>query len=199
MKILFVPLLLGLVFGQYAGANSQSSDRTAAPLPTLPIDTRCSLTLGGGVVDYGTLSRWQLQDAKMGHNNVTFGKRTLTLNVACPYTQSMHLTVNGERSARGDFRYGNRGSMNVRIFDAQIDGKSVQIASATPDGIIYRTASDSTLLRPDQNFAAISNNQLARGKTFTARLEIDPTLPEADAQVSTHEIYEANMSIELLN
>ncbi|MFJ2550256.1 DUF1120 domain-containing protein [Pseudomonas sp. NPDC087612] len=199
MKMLFVPLVLGLIFGQYAQANSQLSGEAPGIPPTVPIDTRCSLTLGGGVVDYGTLSRWQLQDAQTGHNNVTFGKRTLTLSVACPYTQSMRLTVRGERSDRGDFRYGNRGSMIVRLFDAQIDGKSVQIASGTPDGIINGAAGDSALLRPSESFAAISSGQLAKGKTFTARVEIEPTLPEADAQVSTHEQNEANLTIELMN
>ncbi|RMT64915.1 hypothetical protein ALP29_200417 [Pseudomonas syringae pv. avii] len=199
MKMLFAPLVLGLVFGHYAEANSQWSGEAPGIPPALPIDTRCSLTAGGGVVDYGTLSRWQLQDAQTGHNNVTFGKRTLTINVACPFSQIMRLTVRGERSIRGDFRYGNRGSMIVRLFDAQIDGESVQIASNTPDGIIKGAVGDSVLLRPSESFSAISNGQLAKGKTFTARLEIDPTLPEADARVSAHEVNEANLTIELMN
>lgn len=46
-----------------------------------------------------------------------------------------------ERSVRGGFRYGNR------------------------------AASDSVMLRPGESFAAISSGQLAKGKTFTARLE----------------------------
>ncbi|WP_277761042.1 DUF1120 domain-containing protein [Pseudomonas sp. A34-9] len=199
MKMLLVPLVLGFVFGQYAEANSQLIGELPSIPTTLPIDSRCSLTVGGGVVDYGTLSRWQLQDAQIGQNNVTFGKRTLTLNVACPYTQSMRLMLRGERSAREDFRYGNRGSMIVRLFDAQIDGRSVLIARATSDGVINGDAGDSALLRPGESFAAISSGQLAQGKTFTARLEIEPTLPKSDAQVSTYEVNEANLTIELMN
>ncbi|AZE56894.1 hypothetical protein C4K03_4756 [Pseudomonas synxantha] len=199
MRIFFAPLVLGLVLAQSAEAASRLGEGALGMPSTLPIDSRCSLSMGGNVIDYGTQSRWQLRDAPSGRNSVTFGKRTLTLSVACSYTQSIRLTLRGERSTSGDLRYGDRGSMIVRLFDAQMDGQSVQIIGTTPDGVINGAAADSRLLQPGESFAAIANGQLVRGKTFTAHLEIEPTLPEADARVSARQMNEANLTLELMN
>lgn len=197
MKIFAVPLLLGLSLVQYAAADSSLNvGHKIPPLP--PMDSRCSLSIGQNVIDYGAQSRWQLQDAAIGRNSVTFGKRTLMLSVVCPFTQSMRLMLRAERAARGGVRYGSQGSMTVRLLDAQMDGQAVQVANTSIKGVIKDTLAESQRLSPGETYAPIANGQLTKGKVFTARIEIEPMLPEAEARVSTRQASEAHFALDLL-
>lgn len=174
--------------------NGQSA--LATPLP---VDARCSVSLGSGVVDYGTLSRWQLQGSVAGSHALTLGKRTLLLSVVCPYTQTFRLTLRGERAASGDLRYGERGSLSIRLSDVQLDGQNVQVVDSSPRGVINGTANVARQLQPGQTFAPSMNGRLAEGKALTARIEIEPLMPEAEARVGALQISEARFKLELMD
>ncbi|MFP0195011.1 fimbrial protein [Pseudomonas sp. PHC1] len=165
----------------------------------LPVDTRCALSSGSNVVEYTSQSRWQLQDASTGGNQLTFGKRTLILSVACPYSQKIRLALRGDRAADGNLRFGNQGIMLVRIHDAQLDGQSVQVVSTSSEGTINDSPSDSKLILPGQIFTPSTNGHSMNGKTFTVRVDVEPLLPEKEARVSAHQKSEALMTIDLVN
>ena len=167
--------------------------------PSLPVDASCRLSTGGGMIDYGNQSRWQLQTASTGGNALTPGKRTLTLSVVCPYTQPLRLIMHGARAANGALRYGERGSTVVRLFDMQLDGQSVQIMKVTPSGVVNGTGADSYLLQPGETVAAALNGQLARGKVLSARLEIEPIMTNEEARVAVGTIKESLLTLELVN
>lgn len=198
IRTIFPTLVLGLALSQSAEAIS-SLHGTHADVPSImPIDTRCSLSAGAPVIDYGTQSRWQLQDAD-GSQKVTPGTRTLTLSVVCPYSQSMRLTLRGDRAANGDLRYGERGSVTVRLLDMQLDGQNVQVARTTPDGMINGAAESSLLLQPGNSFAATHNGLPIKGKSFTAHIELEPVMPESAARVSARQTSESQLTLELMN
>ncbi|WP_447873302.1 fimbrial protein [Serratia fonticola] len=167
--------------------------------PSLPVDAGCRLSTGGGMIDYGNQSRWQLQAASTGGNALTPGKRTLTLSVICPYTQPLRLIMHGDRAANGALRYGDRGSTIVRLFDMQLDGQSVHIMNVTPAGLVNGTATDSYMLKPGETVAATLNGRLARGKVLTARLEIEPIMTNEEARVTMGTIKESLLTLELVN
>lgn len=192
MKIGFTALIVGLLLSQSAAAVSSVMGEPALQPPPLPMDSSCSLSIGGGLVDYGRQSRWQMQSASTGGNALTPGKRMLMLSVVCPYTQQMRLAL------RGDLRYGQRGTTVVRLFDMQLDGHSVQVANTTPVGAFSGTPADSLLLQVGQTVAAVQNGQLAKGKVLSARLEIEPTLPESEARVAASQISESMLTFELV-
>lgn len=197
MKGLLSILALGLVLSRYAEADplGGTQDMPSA----MPVDARCSLSLGGELIDYGTQTRGQLQDSSTASNSVSFGKRTVILSVICPYTQSMRLTIRGQSNAKGYLIFGERGGMAVRILNAQMDGLAVQVAGTTPDGIINGATSDSRLLLPGQTFAPAINGKLVMGKAFTAHVEIEPMMPKADARVSGRKTSETKLMLELMN
>ncbi|MFL1501611.1 fimbrial protein [Pseudomonas sp. O64] len=194
----FLPLLFLLVM-PLAQAAAPANGGTSKLQFNLPVDARCKLSLGSHVIDYGTMSRGQLQDTTQGRNTLTPGKRTMILSAVCPYSQSMRFALRGDRSATGNLRYGDQGSMTVRISEAQLDGQSVQVVSTSLEGIVSGAASDTRLLQPGQIFAPIANGRLAKGKAFTARLEIEPVLPEAETRVSARQSSEATLTLELMN
>lgn len=196
MKILFTTLTLGVALCLAGGARAvlPVADNGMTPPP----DNRCSLSAGAPVVDYGVQSRWQLQDDG-GSQRVTPGRRSLTLSVVCPYSQTMRLTLRGDMAGNGELRYGERGYVVLQLTDAQLDGQDVQTAAITLDGTLSGGEQTSLRLLPGNIFAAVQNGQLARGKRFTARVEIKPVLPEQDARVAARQVSEASLTLELIN
>jgi hypothetical protein len=195
-RICFIILMLG---GRLSPLAAETLPLTEGPLPSLPVDTRCNLSLGSEVVDYGLQSRGQLQEASLGGNMLTPGKRTLTLSVVCPYAQPLRLALRGDRAANGDLRYGKQGSVVVRLSDVQQDGESVQIMPVTPSGEVTGTAADSQRLQPGQAVAATLNGLLVSGKVFNARVEIEPIMTDEEARVGVSTTQEAILTLELEN
>lgn len=160
-------------------------------------DTRCSLTLSATHIDYGTLSRGQLQEASGAPQTLTPGKRQLMVSVLCPYTQTLRLTVHGEANPRGDFRYGSSAKMRVKLSSAQLDNQDVQLALSTPDGVLLKGAAGSWDVQPEQTFTPVISGQPAKGKALMLRLELEPVLTESEARISSRETSEASLNLEL--
>lgn len=198
MRTFLTTLALGLALCQPVEATSTRHGTTADNVSILPIDTRCSLSTGALVIDYGTQSRWQLQDVA-GGQKVTPGKRILTINVVCPHSQTIRLTLRGDRAANGDLRYGDRGSVSLRLLDAQLDGQNVQMAVTAPDGLLNGTPSVITFLQPGNSIVGIQNGLPGKGKSFTARIELVPVLPANEARVSARQLNESNLTLELMD
>ncbi|AZD55537.1 hypothetical protein C4K19_3752 [Pseudomonas chlororaphis subsp. aurantiaca] len=199
MKMLNRLMTLALLISQPGLAMTPSGVRSGGLPSTLPVDSRCSLSAGGQVIDYGNLSRWQLQDATGSANTLTPGKRTLMVSVVCPYTQAMRLTLRGESAANGNLRYGERGNMRIALRDAQLDGQSVQFATTTVDGTLNGAPAATLALQPGQTFTAMTAGGVAKGRSLTLRLEIEPVLPEAEARTSMRRISEAQLTLDLGN
>lgn len=198
MKLNHVVLLVGLVASlPFTVAGAFEAGPQDMP-SILPIDTRCSLSVSAPVIDYGSQSRWQLQDAG-GAQMLTPGQRSLMVSVVCPYTQTLRLSLLGDRAANGDVRYGKHGSVNLHIVDAQVDGQSVPVATLTPQGTVEGAPSANLRLQPGQNFAAAKNGKLVKGRSFNARIEIEPVMPQRDAQVTSRQTNESLITLELMD
>ncbi|WP_058974001.1 hypothetical protein [Type-D symbiont of Plautia stali] len=196
MKSMLMILILHstLIFANAAGAALPHSESDLTPPP----DNRCNLSAGSPVIDYGVQSRWQLQDVG-GPQRVTPGKRSLVLSVLCPYKKAMRLSLHGQRADNGELRYGERGSVTLRMLDAQLDGQSVQIVTTTPDGVTRDSGQMGQLLLPGHSFSVVQNGHQVKGKSFTARIELEPVMPESAARVSVNQLSEANLTLELIN
>lgn len=169
-SILVTLALFGLTSQPTLSAPLQQEQSIGPP----PVDSRCSLSAGGRVIDYGILSRGQLQDATTGANALTPGKRTVMVNVVCPYTQPMRLTLRREPATNGNLSYGDRAYVRVRLQDALLDGQSIQIASSAPDGTLSSSPASTLELQPGQTFAAVADGTPAKGRSLTLHLEIEP-------------------------
>lgn len=186
-------LLMG-VTGANAADPITPSGLETTPMPTLPPDTRCRLSVSNPVVDYGMMSRWQLEDIGVG--SVSPGTRSLTISVVCPYSRTMSLRVEGEAS-EGGLRYGEHGTTHLHLLDAQLDGNAVELRSVTPAGVITDSGGYRLALNAGQRLAPVIQGRLAEGKTLTARLEIQPVLAEGDAHVSSRQRSETMLTLTL--
>lgn len=194
MKI-FIMMIVSLVFSGFAVAEPQSSLFSGAAVPG---DTRCDLSVSSPVIDFGTQSRWQLQ-AVAGGQLVSPGKRTLSLSALCPFTHRMAMAAVGARAPDGYFRYGDKGSIRIRLFDVQVNGQNAELATLNAAGAINSDSAASLSLQPGSRFAAVRNGQLLSGKSLTARMEIEAVIPESAARVSSRQLSESGIIFELLD
>lgn len=186
-------LLMGAT-GASAAGPIPPPDLEASPMPTLPPDTRCRLSVSNPVVNYGMMSRWQLED--IGAGSVSPGTRSLTVSVVCPYSRTMSLRVESE-DREGGLRYGEHGTTHLRLMDAQLDGNAVELQTVTPAGIIKESGRHRLALNAGQRLAPVMQGRLAEGKTLTVRLEIQPVLSEGDARVSSRQRSETMLTLTL--
>lgn len=173
------------------------SESFSAGMPSMPGATNCTLSVSSPVIDYGTQSRWQLQEA-LGRQMVTPGKRTFTVSVTCPHKRMLRFIIRGERAANGDLRYGKRGSISMRASEGQLDGHDVQFATGTPDGVLSSPLASSLRIQPQNIFGVAENGRLGRGKSLTFRVEIEPILPESASRVSVRQQHSSEFKLELM-
>lgn len=187
--------MLLLMIMQPANADFEQPNTGVA----MPADSRCSLSTGTAVIDYGTQYPSQLQntgDIAM----LTPGMQTLNLSVVCPYSQTMRLMFHGERAENANLRYGKDGNVNIRLLDAQLDGSPVQLAPVSPDGVINGDASATVIVQPGNRFAAKTHDgQLAKGRSFHARIEIEPVIAASGTRISSRQISETHLTLELMD
>lgn len=183
MKYPFSALALALLLCQNALAS----------LPPMLQDSQCSLSLGMPEINFGNQTRYQLDE--VGAGQLSPGTRELTLAVACPYSQAMKLALRGDRAQNGAFRYGERGSVKIRLFNARVDGQPAELMRS---GNAQATSSNSIALQPGETFVAVRGGAIQQGKTFTAQVEITPLLPESAARATQLSSSEARLTLELL-
>lgn len=191
--------LLVLMMGLYISPMSQvaAAKLDVNPLGeySIPTDTRCVINVSNSVINYGVQSRWQMEERS--GQKVSPGKRTFTLSVVCPYSQTMRVILRGTSAYDGQLQYGTGGSVSLKILDAALDGKPIQL-SLIENGIHKKIANDSLELRPDLGMMAMRDGDAVKGKNFTARVEVEPVLPEKEARVTSRQISEAIFSFELI-
>ncbi|KHN51566.1 DUF1120 domain-containing protein [Pectobacterium fontis] len=186
-------LLLGVTFASAADVIAPFD----TVMPELIPDTRCNLSVSNPVVDYGIMSRWQLQDLARG--SVSPGMRSLMFNAVCPYTRTIKLLVQGEGGERGDLRYGEHGVTRLRLMDVQLDGHAVELRTLTSTGELKNGGSHAMMLTPGTQLIPVLDGRPVRGKALTARLEIQPILAESEAQVSSPLRSESMLTFSLIN
>lgn len=164
-------------------ASGLSAAEPGLGTPQQVPDNRCTLSVSSPFVDYGVMSRWQLQDLPNGQ--VTPGTRSTMLNVVCPHPRPIKLLVQGEANETGHLRYGEHGHTEFRLLNVMLDGNAVELRPLSPDGSLAEANGEALPLSVNQQLVAVSAGQVAKGKMLSARLEIQPVLGEDNVRVSS--------------
>lgn len=189
-----LPLLM-VVSGLSATEPDHGIDNSFTP-PQMP-DTHCTISVSNPFVDYGMMSRWQLQD--LPNRQVTPGMRSTMVNVVCPYSKPIKLLVQGEVNDTGHLRYGERGFTRFRLLDVQLDGNAAELRTLSPDGALAEAASEALPLVSGQRLVTVSSGRMVEGKMLTARLEIQPVLGEEEARVGSMRRSESQLTLTLID
>lgn len=188
-------IMLLLLLSGTATAAVESGFGDAEP-PMQTDRSRCVISAGGSMVDYGVMSRWQLQETGRG-GELTPGVRTIPVTVACAFTQDFRLRIAGHSSMAGQVRYGNSAWLKLRVSNLRVDGRSTGIVVTSPDEGAREVASGSSAVSDGSLFSPFSDGQRVTGRTVTFDLKLEPRLSEQDSRVGAPTESEAGLRITL--
>jgi hypothetical protein len=157
---------------------------TVVPLAFTPLawasTEDCQLNLSQPVLDYGLMNRAIRADSAAERN---LGERRLSLTLTCSTPTDMSLFYRARTATANRFHFAERGTYQVRIRDAVLDGQSVELgliaAVGQPPG---QTASE-LVWRPEHGVAPTQGGVPLQGRTFSAQLELTAWVQEQGLQM----------------
>lgn len=144
------------------------------------ISDECQLNLSQHVLDYGLMNRAIRPDAAPER---TLGERQLSLSLNCSQPVDMSLFYRAMAATAERFHFAERGSYQIRIRDAVLDGRSIEIGLiAGVDQPPLVTAS-SLIWRPAHGIVPVAAGVPMQGRSFSAQLELTAWVQEQGLQV----------------
>lgn len=149
----------------------------------------CRLSVSQSYIDYGVVRR----EAFVESPSVALGTRMVQLNVVCAAPSTMALRFIGAADGQG-FRFGRQGRFQLRLKDAQLDGRTVEWEVAQQPG-----ATANGQLLPGQTLVARAAGMPLAGQRLTAQVEVVTDLPSDALQVRNETRLEGQGTFELVS
>ncbi|WP_017902630.1 hypothetical protein [Pseudomonas asplenii] len=153
----------------------------------------CTLSLSQPQVDLGMLrlGRFSLLP---GQSEISLGPRRLTLTIVCPRPTAMVLRFEGDAAGPQAYRLARQGYFTVGLSNARLDGEPVTLALAGRP----TERQDAWLMVPGRSLRALVHGMPAKGRFFSAQVEIDPRLSTAMTQLRDETAVEGRGRFELV-
>ena len=167
----------------------------ALVLFSVPVDANdCTLSLSQSQIELGALRSGALA-LEPGQPELFLGTRRLSLNIACPWPTSMVLRFEGPAAGPQAFRFDRQGRFTVGLSNARLDGKPVTLATVQRPA----EAAASRMMAPGQSLVVLAQDVPAKGRFFSAQVEIDTHLPLSATRVRDETPIEGRGRFELLS
>ncbi|MGJ7513320.1 DUF1120 domain-containing protein [Pseudomonas baetica] len=140
----------------------------------------CQLNLSQPVLDYGLMNRAIRPDSAPERN---LGERQLSLNLRCANPIDMSLFYRAMAATAKRFHFAERGSYQMRIRDAVLDGQSVEVGLIAGVGQAPVETASNLTWRPDHGVVPMKAGVPAQGRSFSAQLELTAWVQEQGMQV----------------
>ncbi|HEF4757828.1 TPA: DUF1120 domain-containing protein [Pseudomonas putida] len=150
-----------------------------APLAWASADD-CQLNLSQPVLDYGLMNRAIRPGSEPER---TLGERQLSLNLNCSTSVDMSLFYRAMAATAKRFHFAERGSYQMRIRDAVLDGQSVDIGLIAASGQAPVETSSNLIWRPEHGVVPVKAGTPVQGRSFSAQLELTAWVQEQGMQV----------------
>ncbi|TDA48291.1 hypothetical protein [Burkholderia pyrrocinia] len=158
-------------------------------------DSRCQLAVGVSHLDFGTLTRAQLQAA--GGANLTPGTRSVPVSVTCSRPRAIKLAVQGERNTDGQFLHGRYGVLRVRLTGAQLDGRPVALVRISSKGTLVSQPANAVTVAPGDVVSIVEGASSPKGQRLTLALDSEPLLPDAATRVASTDSHETRVTVRI--
>jgi hypothetical protein len=135
----------------------------------------CQLNLSQPLLDYGLMNRALRPDSAPERN---LGERQLNLSLNCSQPTDMSLFYRALAATTERFHFAERGSYQMRIRNAVLDGQSVEIGLIAGSGQSLITTASSLIWRPAHGVVPVLNGMPLQGRHFSAQLELTAWVQE---------------------
>lgn len=140
----------------------------------------CQLNLSQPVLDYGLMNRAIRPDAVPER---TLGERQSSLSLNCSQPVDMSVFYRAMAATAERFHFAERGSYQIRVRDAVLDGRSVEIGLIAGVGQAPLMTASNLIWRPAHGIVAVQAGSPIQGRNFTAQLELTAWVQEQGQQV----------------
>lgn len=148
----------------------------------------CQFNLSQPVLDYGLMNRAIRPDAAPERN---LGERQLSLTLSCAQPIDMSLFYRAMAATAERFHFAERGSYQMRIRDAVLDGQSVEIGLIAGVGQPPAEMASSLIWRPEHGIVPVQAGVAVQGRSFSAQLQLTAWVQEQGMQVRDAVTWEA--------
>lgn len=168
-----------------------------ATTSTMAMADNCQVQISNPVVNYGPVTRTQLLERQVSPMDISLGKHSVTLSATCKQAtlMTMFFRATGEGNA---YRFGNAGTFTLRLSQARLDGKTVNLGSVEAVGQPPVTPVSSALLRPGFGLAPMIDERQVKGLSFTATVEIDTRVLSTASRVPDRTEWRSTGTFELM-
>lgn len=158
------------------------------PLASASTDD-CQFNLSQPVLDYGLMNRAIRPDSAPQRH---LGERQLSLTLSCTQPIDMSLFYRAMAATAERFHFAERGSYQVRIRDAVLDGQSVEVGLIARAGQPPIKTASTLIWRPEHGVVPIQAGVPVQGRSFSAQLELTAWVQEQGMQVRDAVTWEAS-------
>jgi hypothetical protein len=154
-----VPLFLGCVwFAEQASATS------------------CDVVISEPTLHLGRVIHPGASAGIAPHDTYAIGSRTVGMNVGCSEETGLAVVVRG--NALGEqFRFARGGYVVVRMSNAQVDGRSVELATVGSAAEVPSHSAASVEVKPGNRIVPVAAGSIARGTVMTVQVDVMPHVP----------------------
>lgn len=143
----------------------------------------CQFNLSQPVLDYGRMNRAITSSETSEHS---LGRRRLNLSVSCSQPIDMSVFYRAMAATSERFRFAEHGSYVMRVYDAILDGQSVQLGLIAGDRQSVGESASNLVWRPAHGIVPVRAGLPVQGRRFSVQLELtawvqERALPRRDA------------------
>ena len=140
----------------------------------------CQFNLSQPVLDYGLMNRALRPDSAPERN---LGERQLSLSLNCSQPTDMSLFYRALAATAERFHFAERGSYQIRIRDAVLDGQPVELGLIAGEGQSPAATASNLIWRPAHGVVPVQAGVPLQGRSFSAQLELTAWVQEQGMQV----------------
>lgn len=148
------------------------------------------------IVDFGHIRNPSSLAALDTLNLYPLGIRHISLNGTCRSTSKMVLAVSGGSEA-GHFKFADGGQMRLRLYDALLDGRAVDLALIRTVGDVPELIAPSVVVLPGNMFVPFSGGLAAEGTLLTLQVEVSPGIPMREFKTVDTKIISGDVSFRI--
>lgn len=156
----------------------------------------CEIRLGQADLDFGQIQHPGANPALDAQRLYALGARYVSLNASCPDSAKLMLILRGD-SVGDSFRFAAQSRLKVRLSNALLDGRAVDLALIRAVGEVPGPPASTVDVVPGDLIVPVSAGLAAQGKLLSLQIEVSPGVAMDEFNTRDRKTLEGNLSFEI--
>lgn len=139
----------------------------------------CQLLISNPDINYGRLNPTTIREVA---GRYPLASRQVSLSVHCLQSSDMTIRYNALPAGDGNYRFAEAGGYQLRLRDALLDGRPVQLGLLPAEGQAPSLVNSSLVWEAGHHVVPVVEGVPVQGQTFSVTVDIDAWLARSDTQ-----------------